>query len=261
MNALVVMTDSGMPVTTTLAIADGTDAQHKNVMELVRTYLADLEEFGGVAFETRPFETPGGIQRREVAVLNEQQSTLLLTYMRNSEIVRKFKKALVKAFFDLANKAKQASAIALPNFTDPAAAAIAWAAEYQAKQMAQSQVMQLESKVDELEPKAKALDSIANATGLKTVQQAAKPLGVQPEKQLRPYMKAHKWIFWGTDNQYHAYAERIRAGHLKEKDRIITHKDGSQEVRVTVYVTPLGESLLAQRIDEIVSFPKKGEAA
>lgn len=261
MNELVVMTDVGMPVTNTMAIADGTENDHASVIKLVRTYLADLEEFGGVGFEIQPFETPGGTQRREVAVLNEQQSTLLLTYMRNSDIVRKFKKALVKAFFDLASKARQASAIALPNFTDPAAAAIAWAAEYKAKQAAQAQVLQLEHKVDELAPKAKALDSIANATGLKTIPQAAKPLGVQPEKQLRPYMKAHKWIFWGSDQQYHAFAERIRAGHLKEKDRIITHRDGSQEVKVTVYVTPMGESLLVQRIDDIIQHSKQEKAA
>ena len=91
MNALVVMTDSGMPVTTTLAIADGTENDHASVIKLVRTYLADLEEFGGVGFEIQPFETPGGTQRREVAVLNEQQSTLLLTYMRNSEIELAFR--------------------------------------------------------------------------------------------------------------------------------------------------------------------------
>lgn len=75
--------------------ADGTSTQHKNVMELVRTYLSDLEEFRGVAFQTLPFETAGGTQKREVAILNEQQSTLLLTYMRNSEIVRAFKKRLL----------------------------------------------------------------------------------------------------------------------------------------------------------------------
>ena len=112
----------------------------------------------------------------------------------------------------------------------------------------EQKVLALESKVSELEPKAKALDSIANATGLKTIPQAAKVLGVQPEKFLRPWMLANGWIHTAADGQYHAYAERIRAGHLKEKDRVVTHKSGTQEIKVTVYVTPHGETLLARRL-------------
>lgn len=112
----------------------------------------------------------------------------------------------------------------------------------------EQKVLALESKVSELEPKAKALDSIANATGLKTIPQAVKVLGVQPEKFLRPWMLANGWIHTAADGQYHAYAERIRAGHLKEKDRVVTHKSGTQEIKVTVYVTPHGETLLARRL-------------
>lgn len=100
--ARIVTLYNNFPCTTTLAIAEGTENQHRNVMELVRTYQDDLEEFGGGAFETRPFVTAGGTQKREIAILNKPQSTLLLTYMRNSKIVRAFKKQLVKAFFEMA---------------------------------------------------------------------------------------------------------------------------------------------------------------
>jgi len=100
----IVTITNDQPVTTTIAIAEGTKVEHKNVLELVRKYQEDLREFGRVAFETRPFETAGGTQRREIAELNEQQSTLILTYMRNSEIVRAFKKRLVKEFWDMRAK-------------------------------------------------------------------------------------------------------------------------------------------------------------
>lgn len=84
--------------TTSLAIAEGTDVQHKNIMDMVRTYLADLGEFGEVAFQSRlnPQGSP-----TEYAVLNEQQATLLMTYMRNSDIVRRFKIRLVKDFSEM----------------------------------------------------------------------------------------------------------------------------------------------------------------
>lgn len=103
---IVTQNQSGELVTTSLAIADGTENDHASVIRLVRTYLDDLQEFGGVGFEIDSFDTAGGTQAREVAVLNEQQSTLLITYMRNNEIVRKFKKALVKAFYELKQAAK-----------------------------------------------------------------------------------------------------------------------------------------------------------
>ena len=98
---LVIKTQDGQLVTTSEAIAQGTDTQHKNVLELVREYQIQIETLGGVAFEARPFKTNGGIQQREIALLNEPQSTFLLTLMRNSEIVVKFKLALVKAFYEL----------------------------------------------------------------------------------------------------------------------------------------------------------------
>lgn len=117
MNDLV-FTKDGQAVTTTLAIAEGTQNDHASVIKLVRTYLADLEEFGRVRFEIQPFSTAGGTQNREVADLNERQATLVLTYMRNSVIVRGFKKRLVHAFFEMAQK------LAGPTIKDPRTAAL-----------------------------------------------------------------------------------------------------------------------------------------
>lgn len=103
-----VRTDAnGEPTTTSLVIAEGTGTQHKNVLELVRRNLPDFEEFGRVAFETRPFETAGGTQSRNIAVLNREQATLLMTYMRNTPIVREFKKNLVRAFGELEQRLEE----------------------------------------------------------------------------------------------------------------------------------------------------------
>jgi len=81
-------------------IADGSGVQHKNVLELLAANRDDFEAFGTVAFQTRPL--PGGGKPVRVALLNEQQATLLMTYQRNTEQVRRFKVALVKAFFEMA---------------------------------------------------------------------------------------------------------------------------------------------------------------
>lgn len=96
----VVITDNNL-FTTTLAIAECSDNAHSSVIKLVRTYQADLEEFGRVRFKISTFNTNGGQQAREYAMLNQEQTTLLVTYMRNTPIIRQFKMTLVKTFSEM----------------------------------------------------------------------------------------------------------------------------------------------------------------
>lgn len=103
MNAIVQLKD-GVPVTTSLAIAEGVKHEHRAVLKLLRDHPADFEAFGRVTFEVQPFETTGGVQQREVAILNEHQATLLVTFMRNIGIVKDFKIALVKGFYEMRAK-------------------------------------------------------------------------------------------------------------------------------------------------------------
>lgn len=85
----------------TEVMADELGNEHQAVIKLVRRYLPDFEEFGRVGFEIRPFETAGGMQSRECALLNENQCYLLLTYAKNTEKARRLKIKLVKAFSEV----------------------------------------------------------------------------------------------------------------------------------------------------------------
>ncbi len=97
----------GEPRAATDLIASGMEQQHAAVIKLVRKHMADMAEFGRVGFEIRPFATPGGTQKREVALLNEHQTTLLISLMRNSEKVIAFKVALVREFFRMRDELKR----------------------------------------------------------------------------------------------------------------------------------------------------------
>jgi hypothetical protein len=98
----IVLLHHNEPMTTSLAIAEGTENTHQAIMKMVKTYVAQLQEFGEVGFQIRlnPQGSP-----TEFAFLNEPQATLLITFLRNSEIVVKFKVALVKAFYELRGRA------------------------------------------------------------------------------------------------------------------------------------------------------------
>ena len=114
---------NSVPVTTSEIIANALDKEHKDVILLLKKYLDDFKPFGLVSFKTKPIVSgKGGTQKKEIAILNEQQSTLLITYMRNSEKVRMFKVALVKAFFDMREslaKEQQQKQLDRPKYLPP----------------------------------------------------------------------------------------------------------------------------------------------
>lgn len=82
--------------TNSKVIAEGTGNKHHSITAIVQKYETDFMEFGKVRFEMEPL--PSG-QKEKIYLLNEEQATLLMTYLRNNEIVRKFKKELVRQFY------------------------------------------------------------------------------------------------------------------------------------------------------------------
>lgn len=101
-NSLVFLSKNNIPLTTSLIIAEALERKHHTIIQLIRNHESDLNAVSGrVAFQMQPFETAGGTQNREIAFLNEQQTTLLITFMTNTPKVVKFKIALVKAFYEM----------------------------------------------------------------------------------------------------------------------------------------------------------------
>lgn len=95
----------GTPSVSHTIIAQNTDNEARSVRLLIENHLNDFEEFGVLSFEmTKPSNTDLGGRPSKIYYLNEPQATLLLTYLQNTPIVREFKKALVKEFYQLRDK-------------------------------------------------------------------------------------------------------------------------------------------------------------
>ena len=88
------------PYTTADKVAEYAEVTPDTVNRLLRKHKKDLSEFEKVGFEIRAL--PGSATGQSVKIyhLNEQQATLLITYLRNTPPVRAFKKALVRCFFE-----------------------------------------------------------------------------------------------------------------------------------------------------------------
>lgn len=240
MNQIVTITPGGEPVTTSLAIAEGVGNPHKAVIQLVRQYQADLEDFGLVAFEMSPrSEGQHGGGDVTYATLNEPQATLLMTYMRNNDVVRAFKKRLVRAFYDMATDARgQIDA----DLDDPV----------KLRELLlhyTNRMIGLAAKSDRNAAYRMIVYRMSHTEGSLTITEAAKVLKVKP-RLLFGVLDAHGYIYRkGNKSPWSASQKAIDAGELEMTIRQVTYRDGSRTMVPQVRVTMSGLTIFASLLN------------
>lgn len=86
------------PYTTSEIIAECAEVQHHTITRTIRKNLERFERLGKVGFNIQAMESG---QQSKIYILNEQQATLLITFLKNTDQVATFKENLVKAFFEM----------------------------------------------------------------------------------------------------------------------------------------------------------------
>ena len=86
--------------TTPEIIAKFAEVRRRTIDRLILVHKSDFEEFGVLRFEiAKPMAGSKGGRPETIYHLNEQQATLLMTYLKNTVPVRAFKKELVRQFY------------------------------------------------------------------------------------------------------------------------------------------------------------------
>ena len=164
-------------------IAELTGKMHKNVIRDVRNMLDELQDDGSVL--SRVLEEKDGKGNTVCFKLNKELSiTLVAGYSASMRL------AIVRRWQELEVKEKQ-NILMLPNFTDPAEAAMAWALQYKEKQIALQQL-------EVAKPKVEFVDKYVERGSLKTLTDVAKELGVSG-KVLGKWLRAEGWAWKRTD--------------------------------------------------------------
>ncbi len=187
------------------------------------------DELDGEVYETFVHPPEGYRPAAESIRMTPDQCKLVA--MRESKSVRRHVLARLK---ELEAKVAQP---ALPDFTDPAAAARAWAEQFEAKAQAQQQLAITA-------PKAQALDRISQAEGEKCISDAAKAMQMPPRK-LFTWMDKNGWIF-RRGNKWVAYQNKIHSGCLTHRVTLVELKNGATKEVDQVMVTPKGQTKLAE---------------
>jgi len=156
------------------------------------------DELDGLHYETFVVTNLNSTQST-CALLDEDQC--LLVSMRESKFVR-------RKVLNYINELQNANKIQLPDFSNPAAAARAWADEVEAKQVA---LLQLEA----AKPALEFVDKYVDSTGLKGFRQVAKLLNIK-EPDLRAFLD-DKQIMYKLSGEWVPYANHIDAGRFAVK--------------------------------------------
>ena len=214
---IVVVDNDNTPTTNTLIIAEGTGIQHASVIKLVRQNVSALEEFGLVRFEIRPRSAgQHGGGDTEYAVLNEQQATLLFTFMKNTKIVKEFKIALVKAFYEMAKKLREQETSTAFQIPRTLSQALRLAADLEEKRLA------LENQIKEDAPKVEFAEELMNSDSEIVVTDAGYSFNV-PQRKFFSYLRAQNWL-WA--HEYRCTAWAIKMQYMRMKPVPKKNKEG-----------------------------------
>ena len=135
-------------------------------------------------------------------------------------------------------------AFALPDFTNPAIAARAWADQVDKAEVLAVEVVQKSQQLKLVMPKVEAFDLVAASKGAITLTEAAKVLG-KKRAELSAYLHEIGWLY-RQNGSWVAYDAHIRTGCLQYKEAHYTDdKTGMACIKPYCHITQKGMAKLA----------------
>ena len=160
-----------------------------------------------------------------------------------AQLSPEFTAALVKRWDELERGAAQ-PVVTLPDFTNPALAARAWADEVEAKLIAQEQL-------SIAQPKAAALDTLSHVKGALGIRDVAKTVGI-PEREFvnrclnKDKPVSSRFLYRDDNGKLNAYSHRIKQGFMSQKITSYQGRNGHNFVTIQVKFTAAGVAHIAK---------------
>ena len=233
-----------------LEIAKLTGKPHNDVMKAIRAMEPSWEKVsqGKFSLSSRKVEQPnGGIREYPCYELTKTECLYVATKF-NDEARAK----LVLRWEELEQK-QRAQMLQLPDFTDPAEAAMAWAKEYKEKKVLaienkklEEENIQLAAENQELKHDKNYLDLIMRSKAMLTISQIAQDYGMSGKalnKQL-----AQMGIQYSINGQWILYAKYKDCGYVSSRSIDITRADGRPDVVLHTEWTQAGRKFLYEEL-------------
>ena len=213
-------------------VAELTDKEHKNVIRDIRTMLNELKDGSELSHVKEEKDTRG------YTVAFHLNKELTLTLVAGYNV--KLRLAIIKRWQELEAQ-QQSNLLVLPNFTDPAEAAIAWATEYKAKQLALKQL-------EVAKPKVEFVDKFVERGTNRNITAVAKELGVTAIK-LGKWLRAKGYLNKATDKQVWN-KEFIDKGYGVQKLFNVEVQEEEFKSGSQALITPAGDVFIKEQIKQ-----------
>lgn len=211
-------------------IADLTGKRHLNVIRDIRSMLAELDDSILSHEEYQEFKDSRGYTSE--FLLNKN---LTLTLITGYDVNTRHK---INVRWQELEEGATGNQITLPNFQDPAEAAIAWAYQYRENQQNQ-QLIGL------LTPKADALHRLTDTKDTFGIREAAKTLKIK-QTELTRLLETRQWVYRDAKGRLQAYARFRERGFLTHvMTNPITDGQGIEHVYQNVRLTTKGIARLS----------------
>lgn len=201
MKDLVFKGESNQILTNSLLVAEKFGKDHKNVVRNIRSIIGGMLKIEYTQlFVESVYVHPQNGQEYPMFIMNRDGFTLLAMGFTGEKALQ-FKLEYINAFNKMEKILKEQS-IVLPNFSDPAEAAIAWANEYREKQKAQIEAKEAKENVERLihNNKTYTTTEISKELGFRSAIELNKTL----EKMGIQFKQNGTWLLYAkyAENEY-----------------------------------------------------------
>lgn len=243
-----------------LEIARLTGKPHNDVMKAIRAMEPAWEEINGGKFSRVEYKDAKG-EMRPCFELTKTECLYVATKFNDRARAK-----LVIRWEELERQSR-ANMISLPNFEDPAEAAIAWAKEYKEKKvlaienktlqrekmLLQDENIQLAAENQELKHDKNYLDLIMRSKALLTISQIAQDYGMSGKAMNKKL--ADMGIQYSINGQWILYAQYKDCGYVSSRSIDITRADGRPDVVLHTEWTQAGRKFLYEELKKLGIIP------
>lgn len=250
MNNELVFSSGSKVLTNSVLVAKKFGKEHRNVLSAIRAILEEgmLKNEQTPMFEETTYVNEQNGQTYPMFIMNRDGFTLLAMGFTGKQAMQ-FKLEYIGQFNKMEATIKNSQVATLPDFTNPAEAARAWAEQFELKQIeakradeAEQQVLLLSAEVEKMQPKVSYYDKILASKTTMTTTQIAQDYGmsaVRFNKILEEFKVQRK-----VNGQWILYAPFIGKGYVHSKPFDIRRSNGQQDVVMNTEWTQKGRLFL-----------------
>lgn len=236
-----------------LEIAELTGKRHSDVLEAIRNMEPAWEKTAQRKFTLGTYQDANN-QPRPCYYLDKRECLYIATKFKDEARAK-----LVLRWEELEVKERRNMTM-LPDFSNPAAAARAWASEYEMKMLeskradaAEQQVFALSQEISTMQPKVSYYDTILNNKSTVLTTQIALDYGMSAKafnQKLYMMRIQHK-----VGDQWILYAPYLSQGYMHSKPVEITRRDGRKEIKYNSEWTQKGRLFLYDELKKANIIP------